>query len=236
MIRPVDLRLRLIAAMGALIVFTPVKNLAPAVAGLFAVLMLYAACRQPLPWRRLLHLEGFLILLLITLPFTLPGTPLFHLGPLTASTDGLWRAIVLACKVTASVLLISFLFATVDPIRLGNALLGLHVPEPLVRLFVAVVRYLALIQDEFSRLQESMRARAFIPRSNRHTWRSYGYLLGMLLIRAMERADRVEEAMRLRGYSGRFPQTPLPPPPFSDWIAAGGLIGSSILLLLWDKL
>lgn len=236
MIRPGDLRLRLIAAMGALMVFTPVKSMAPAAAGVLAVLMLYAAYRQPIPWRRLLHLEGFLILLLITLPFTLPGTALFHLGPLTASADGLWRAIVLACKVTASVLLISFLFAAADPLSLGNALLGLRVPEPLVRLFVAVVRYLALIQAEFSRLQESMRVRAFIPRSNRHTWRSYGYLLGMLLIRAMDRAERVEEAMRLRGYAGRFPQIRLPPPPLSDWLAATGLVGGSMLLLLWDKL
>jgi cobalt/nickel transport system permease protein len=198
--------------------------------------MLYAVNRQPFPWRRLFHLEGFLLLLLITLPFTLPGTTLFHLGPLSASEEGLWRAIVLACKVMACVLLISFLFASADPLSIGNALLGLRVPEPLVRLFVTVVRYLTLIQAEFSRLQESMRARAFIPRSNRHTWRSYGYLLGMLLIRAMERAERVEEAMRMRGYTGRFPQTPLPPLPLSDWISAIGLIGSSMLLLLWDKL
>ncbi|WP_218046326.1 energy-coupling factor transporter transmembrane protein EcfT [Budvicia aquatica] len=90
------------------------------------------------PSRRLLNLTAHYP------AFHITGTPLFHLGPLTASTDGLWRAIVLACKVTASVLLISFLFATADPIRLGNALLGLHVPEPLVRLFVAVVRLFSL--------------------------------------------------------------------------------------------
>ena len=233
---PRDLRLRLMAAMGALVAFTPVKGIAPAATAVLVVLVLYAVYRQSIPWKRLLHLEGFLILLLVTLPFTLPGTVLFQLGPLTASVEGLWRAIVLACKVTASVLLISFLFAAVDPLSFGNALLGLRVPEPLVRLFVAVVRYLALIQDEFARLQESMRARAFVPRSNRHTWRSYGYLLGMLLIRALDRAERVEEAMRLRGYAGRFPRTDMPVPPFFDWVAAVLLVGSAILLLLWDKL
>lgn len=234
-IRPQDLRLRFVAVFCALAAFTPVERASPAAFGLFAVLFLYAAGRQSIPWRRLFHLEGFLILLFLSLPFTISGTPLFHLGPFPASYEGLVRAAILACKVTASVLLVSFLFTATDPLSLGAALRSLHVPEALVRLFVTVVRHLALIQAEFSRLQDCMRARAFIPRSNRHTWRSYGYLVGMLLVRAMDRAERVEEAMRLRGYSGRFPRTDIPAPALADWIKAASLVGGAILLLIWDK-
>ncbi|MFA5663382.1 cobalt ECF transporter T component CbiQ [Castellaniella sp.] len=236
MTRPHDLRLRLLGSLVALILFTPVRGLAPAGAGLVLVLMLYAIHRQAIPWKRLLHLEGFLILLLITLPFTIPGGELLRLGPFVATVEGLARALVLACKVTASVLLVSLMFASADVPSLGAALRGLHVPEALVRLFVAVVRYLALIQSEFLRLRESMRARAFVPRSSRHTWRSYGYLLGMLLVRAMERADRVEEAMRLRCYSGRFPQSELPAPAMRDWFAMMGLMAGAALLLAWDTI
>ncbi|MFA7437708.1 cobalt ECF transporter T component CbiQ [Castellaniella sp.] len=236
MMRPHDLRLRLLAVFAALLVFTPVQGLAPAATGVVAVLALYAARRQAIAWKRLFHLEGFLILLLITLPFTVPGAELFRLGPWVASAEGFARALALACKVTASVLLISLLFASVEVLSLGAALRGLHVPEMLVRLFVAVVRYLGLIQSEFRRLHESMRARAFVPRSGRHTWRSYGYLLGMLLVRAMERAERVEEAMRLRGYSGRFPQTHLPAPSAADWLALVGWVAGAALLLGWDAI
>lgn len=234
MMRPADLRLRLLFALGALLLFTPVRHLAPAVSGVLVVLSLYAVYRQAIPWRRLLHLEGFLVLLLVTLPFTIPGTELFHVGPLTASVEGLWRAVILACKVTASVLLISLLFSRCDPLHFGIALRGLYVPESLVRLFISVVRYLAMIQPEFSRLRESMRMRAFRPRSNWHTWRSYGYLLGMLLVRAMERAERVEEAMRLRGYAGRIPRVPLPRPDGMDWWAGVCLMGGAGLIFLWD--
>lgn len=233
---PRDLRLRLLAAAGALLVLTPIRNIMPAAAGVLVVLLLYVVARQRMPWKRLLHLEGFLILLLIMLPFTLPGTALLRVGPLVASVEGALRALVIACKVTASVLLLSLLLGQADPLRLGAALRGLHVPESLVRLFVATVRYLALLQAEFGRLRESMRARAFVARSNRHTWRSYGYLLGMLLVRAMDRAERVEEAMRLRGYSGRFPVTRLPAPAPADWLAAAALLAGALLLLLWDRL
>lgn len=233
-VRPQDLRLRLVAAFGALLAYSAIQGMAPAATGLLAVLVLYAVTRQAIAWKRLLHLEGFLILLLIMLPFTMSGSELFRLGPLVASIEGLWRAILLVFKVTASVLLLSFLFAATEPLDLGSALRGLHVPEALVRLFVAVVRYLWLIESEFARLRESMRARAFTARSNRHTWRSYGFLLGMLLVRALDRAERVEEAMRLRGYSGRFVHTPLPAPKPRDWFATAGLMGAAILLLAWD--
>lgn len=235
LIYPHDLRLRLLAAAGTLLFFAPVRNLAPAASGMFAVLLLYAVSRQRIPWNRLLHVEAFLILMVILMPFTLPGTTLLRVGPLVASTEGLLRASVLACKVTASVLLLSLLLRAAEPLHLGTALRGLHVPESLVRLFIAVVRYVALIGDEFRRLRESMRARGFVARSNWHTWRTYGYLLGMLLVRAIDRAERVEEAMRLRGYTGRFPVTRVPKPPLSDWLAAGALLSAAMLLLIWDR-
>lgn len=232
---PVDLRLRLCLAFVLPALLTAVNGFAPACAAMVAALLLHTGSRQSFPWRRLLHLEGFLILLFVTLPFTMPGTPLLTLGPLTASIEGASRAATLAAKVTASVLLLAFLFAATDPLHLGNALRALRTPEPLVRLFVAVTRQFGVIRAEFSRLQDAMRARAFHPRSDRHTWRSYGNLMGMLIVRALERADRVEEAMRLRGYTGRFPRTALAGPSVADWAITAALIGATALLLLWDK-
>ena len=94
------------------------------------------------------------------------------------------------------------------------------------------VRYLSLIRDEARRLHDAMRARAFAPRSNRHTWQSYGYLIGMLLVRALERARRVEEAMACRGYSGRFPYAALVAPRARDWVGFALICGLGLGLLL----
>ena len=113
---------------------------------------------------------------------------------------------------------------------------ALHVPEPIVRLFALTVRYLALIRDEARRLNDAMRARGFRPGSNRHTWRSYGNLIGMLLVRALHRAQRVEEAMLCRGFSGRFPYAALPAPAADDWIGSALLTGLAVAALLFDRL
>jgi cobalt/nickel transport system permease protein len=49
-----------------------------------------------------------------------------------------------------------------------------------------------------------MKARAFRPAFSLHTYRSYANLVGMLLVRSVDRAERVHAAMLCRGYTGRF--------------------------------
>ena len=38
-----------------------------------------------------------------------------------------------------------------------------------------------------------------------HTYRSLGYLIGMLLVRSHERSGRIYNAMLCRGFRGHFP-------------------------------
>ncbi|GLK70039.1 cobalt ECF transporter T component CbiQ [Ancylobacter dichloromethanicus] len=234
---PQDLRLRLVGAFLVIASLSQLRTLAVAGAALAAV-MLFAAWSRPEPrlWRRLVHVEGFLLLLFATLPFTLPGRPLFTFGPLTASVEGVERAMLIAAKVSASVLLLMAMLGSVEPARLGSALRGLYVPETMVRVFVLTARYLALIRDEARRLHEAMVMRGFRPRSNRHTWRSYGHLVGMLLVRALARAQRVEEAMLCRGYEGRFPRLGQPAPAARDWAGFGVAVALSAAVTLADRL
>lgn len=159
---------------------------------------------------RLLHMEGFMLVLFAFLPFSVPGTPLFGAPPLVASVEGVHHAFEILLKVNACALFTFAFLAGLEPVRLGQAALGLKVPERLVQLFFLMVRYGAVLRAEATRLNEAMRARAFVPRSNLHTWRSYGHLFGMLLVRALERAERVEEAMRCRGYDGHLPAPAAP--------------------------
>ncbi|RLL64666.1 cobalt ECF transporter T component CbiQ [Paenirhodobacter hankyongi] len=234
---PADLRLRLVAAVLLVLAASQLAHLGPAMAALALALLLALAARPDRAlWRRLRHVEGFVALLLLTLPFAVPGAPLLTLGPLSASLEGLSRAALLAAKVTTAALVLLALLGTVEPIRLGAALHALRLPEPLVRLFVLTLRYLGLIGDEARRLREAMRARAFRARTDRHTWRSFGNLIGMLLVRALDRARRVEEAMRLRGFSGRFPHAALAAPTARDWTGFALLTGLAAAALLLDRL
>lgn len=234
-ILPGDLRLRVITVVGVLVILTPLVTPAAGLVWLGVAVTLALMDPNPFPWRRLLHLEAFLAVLLITLPLTIPGQPVFEVWGLSASHEGLTRAVLVAAKVTAAMVFLTVAFAPVAPVRLGQALRALHCPERLVRLLLGVIRYLDLIRGEVARLQDAMRMRCFHPRSNLHTMRSYGNVIGMVLIRALARADRVDEAMRMRGYSGQMPVPVFARAGWSDKMATALCILAAIGLLVWDR-
>ena len=154
--------------------------------------------------RRVVTMDLFIVFMLLMLPFTMPGEPMFAVGPLVATWDGLYRALGIALKANAIILALLALVGSMEAVTLGHALGRLRVPETLVHLLLFTVRYIQVMADEYARLRLAMKARAFQPRSNIHTWRSVGYLLGMLLVRSLERSERILAAMKCRGYDGRL--------------------------------
>lgn len=202
-----DPRTRLLAAFACVLAIVSLHHLALSLAAMLAALGLALACGlgPSVLARRLAHLEGFMVVLLVLLPFTTPGVPALELGGLSASREGIERAVLIVVKVNACAACIFALIGTLEPVRVGQAAARLGAPEALVHLFLMMVRYVAVIRAETGRLRDAMRARAFVPRTRLHTWRSLGQLCGMVLVRALERAERVHEAMRCRGFDGRFP-------------------------------
>ncbi len=121
-----------------------------------------------------------------------------------ASIEGLLHACKIALKANAVVLALLALVGTMGATTLGHAMAHLKVPEKLVHLLMFTVRYLDVIGQEYKRMRRAMQARAFVLRSNMHTWRSIGYLVGMLLVHSLERSERIMAAMKCRGYQGKL--------------------------------
>ena len=155
--------------------------------------------------RRLAVVNGFVVLLWFVLPFTFPGTPLFWLGPLTASREGVAYATAITLRTNAIVLSTIALVGTTSVFNLVHALRHLRVPEKLVHIFFFCYRYIAVIHLEYLRLRNAMRVRCFHPKTSVHTYRSYAYLVGMLLIKSYERSHRIYQAMLCRGFKGKYP-------------------------------
>lgn len=201
---------RLIATLAILVFATVVHNPAVLVLSMAAAGFLIWLAKSP--WselrHRLLHVEGFMVVLLILLPFTVPGTPLFTIGPIAATAEGLGRAIRVAVKVNICALTIFALLGSLDPVRIGQAAEALGVSPKFAKLFLVTVRYVSVFRAETNRLTDAMRVRGFRPGSNLHTWRTFGNLAGTMVVRSIERAKRVDEAMRCRGYSGAMPTVP----------------------------
>ena len=205
-----DPRIRLVAAL-AFCMATVALTDYPALATALVIAVLAVVVGRPC-WRtlgkRLVALEGFMIMLLVMLPFTVPPADpnqiLVRIGPLTASSDGLHQALIILLKTNIVVLILAALIGRLDPNAFGLALAALRLPTKLVTLLLLTVRYLDVLQQEHARLRRAMKARGFRARANRHGLRSIGYLVGMLLVRSFDRSERVLAAMRCRGFDGRF--------------------------------
>ncbi|MEO1089253.1 MAG: cobalt ECF transporter T component CbiQ [Pseudomonadota bacterium] len=172
---------------------------------LSVLVMLTAKLPAGATLRRMAAMDSFIVFMLVMLPFTVPGTPFVHVFGWPASIEGLRQAIEIALKANAIVLMLMALVGTMEPVTLGHALHRLRVPVALVHLLMFTVRYVGVLHQEYGRLRASMKTRGFRPRNSRHTYRTFGYLVGMMLVRAIERSERILDAMKCRGFDGRLP-------------------------------
>jgi cobalt/nickel transport system permease protein len=101
-------------------------------------------------------------------------------------------------------LLCGALLANLEPAALAHALRRLGLPAKLAHALFFCVRYLETLHVEYHRLRNAMKLRAFRARLDRHSLRSLGHLVGMLFVRSVDRSDRILEAMKCRGFDGRF--------------------------------
>jgi cobalt/nickel transport system permease protein len=205
-IHRLDGRLRLVAAVALSVTVALLARPDALAAALAAAVALAVAARLPVQAtvRRMLSLNAFLLVLVAMLPVTMGQTPLLHLGPIAYTREGLRHALVIAAKANAIVLVLTALLSTVEPVALGRAMSRLHVPGKLIHLYFFTVRYLDVLHHEFDRLRRAMAVRCFRPRMNLHTYRSVGYLVGMLLVKSFDRSERIVAAMKCRGFQGRF--------------------------------
>ncbi len=233
-----DTRLRLVAVLACVIAILSVRS--PWVlAGLLPVALATTGlcglgARAVLA--RLAHVEGFLLVLALLLPLTVPGETWATLGPLTLSEPGVERASMVLLRVNLCALAVLTLLGGLEPVRLGHALARLGMPRKLVHLLLFSARWVALFRAEAARLDDALRARAFRPRTSLHTLRTLAHFTGQLLVRAFERAERVDEAMRCRAFSGRFAMVADERPGGYDAIFAAGLAFGLALPILVDRL
>lgn len=182
---------------------------------LFMALVVYLWWRSDLTAKqtikRLLAMDCLILFTLALIPFSVPGEALFSILSITATKEGGLMAMMILFKANIVILAVMALSEGVDALTLGKALVELGVSRRFALLMQFTVRYIGLLYLEFHRLRQSMRVRGFKPSNSMHTWRSYGFLFGMLLVRSFDRADRISQAMKCRGFRGHFlSHQPLP--------------------------
>ena len=154
---------------------------------------------------RFLAVDGFVLLTVFTLPFTVHGGEQINLFGLSLSKDGLILATKILLKANAVFLCFIALLGRMQMPQFAHGLAHLWVPMVFVQILLMMIRYIDVLGQELGQLQQTMKCRGFALKTNWHTFKSLGQLVGMMFVRAVERSDHIQNAMKCRGFSGTFP-------------------------------
>jgi cobalt/nickel transport system permease protein len=201
-----DPRLRLVFAIAYTFVVALSNRFPTLIAALGISFLLIGLARLNLRdvVARLAVINGLILFLWVALPLTFEGESLFSIGPFNITREG----VILSAKITlkSNAILLAFiaLIATASLVTLGHAMNRIYIPEKIVHLLLLTYRYVFVIEQEYMRLLRAAKIRCFRPKTDMHTYRTYAYFIGMLFVRASDRADRVHQAMLCRGFRGKF--------------------------------
>jgi cobalt/nickel transport system permease protein len=182
-------------------------TLPAAAVALVAALVLAALARLPARWclERLGAVALFLAVFTLPLPFLIGGDgPAVEWGPLRLTWAGARAALMIGARALTILIVLLALLASGPLDATLKAARSLYVPGVIVHLILLTYRYIFVLAGELGRLRIALRVRGF---RKRPTWRAYravGNLAGVLLVRGFERAERVGQAMRCRGFDGQF--------------------------------
>lgn len=154
--------------------------------------------------KRMVLVNSFALLLWLVLPLTFQGPVAIHFGPFILYRPGIIMAAQITLKSNAILLALVALVTTMNFSTLGDTLNWLHVPGKIVHLLLMTYRYVFVINQEYQRMVRAIQIRGFQPRTNLHTYKTYAYIVGMLLVRSSIRAERVYGAMLCRGFNHKF--------------------------------
>lgn len=184
--------------------------------------------------KRLMVVNFFVAFLWIFIPFSHQGHEVFRVYGFTATREGIYFALLITLKSNGIVLALTSFLATMPVQILGAGMQSLRIPESFCRLFSFTYRYVHVIRDEYVRLNRAAVMRGFAPGNNLRTYRTYAWLLGMLLVRSWDRAQRVWQAMLCRGFNGKFYVLRRFRLTLSDWALFGFVACLSLGTVLFD--
>ena len=113
-------------------------------------------------------------------------------------TTGMVSAITLLLKGAFAIISSYFLIITTGVENIGGALKKIHIPNILITIFMLIYRYIIVFLKEVQRLWIAYSLRA--PKQKGINFKVWGSMIGSLMIRSIDKAQIVYEAMELRGF------------------------------------
>lgn len=188
-----DPRVKLACVIGLVLVASFMRELLP-----LLLIFAFAAALVLLSKVPLRHLRSVLV---VALPFVI--FPVLAL----LLTSGALPALLMALRISSSVLALTVLITTTPMFDLLRALRWYRMPALLSSLILFTYRFIFVLFDEMERMSLARKARGFTGRGSllsREVFRTLSFTAGMTFVRSHSRAVNIYNALLARGYTGEI--------------------------------
>lgn len=178
------------------------------------------------------RLPGFFLLAMaVILPFWSGQTILWQFGPLALRLEGCISLLLITVKFIAIFMVVVALFATTPLPLLTRTMRALGIPWLLTDLLLFSYRYIFQLSSDLRRTHTAAHLRGFKGISLL-SLKTMANVTGSLLVRSHQQAERVFQAMTLRGYGNGDQALPEFRPVVADYLllAAAVLLSAAIVL------
>jgi cobalt/nickel transport system permease protein len=115
-------------------------------------------------------------------------------------TEGMISFTSLLLKTILTVMCVLILMSTTSMNEILYSLIGLHIPSLIVIQIMMTYRYMGVLLEEASVMYHAYLLRA--PKEKGIKMKDMGSFLGQLILRSFDRAERIYQAMKCRGFEG----------------------------------
>lgn len=237
LIHDLDPRIKVVCFMLFIISVNATPSSAYRSFGLDAVLVGFWLVLSRLPlgfvFKRSLTVVPFVILIGLFIPFLKQGSPAATWSwaglRFSISREGLALFGGICIKAYLSILGLILLASSTRFTALLHALERLRLPKLFIMIISFMYRYAFVLQDELDQMKMAKEART-AGGSRRVHARVYAQMIGVLFLRAYERAELVYLAMSSRGFTGTFRTVDGSPIRARDVVFLAGTLTTIILI------
>lgn len=232
-----DPRVKLAVALAGIVVVLCARSVAVPLAAFGACLVSLIAVGTP--WRVVMvrvtsPLLVAIILLLLQALLGHPASagaaaPLWQwpLGrwTLTITRDGLDAGLLMGSRVLGSMSILVLLGSVTPAFKVFAALRWAGMPRTMVDLAMLMYRYIFGLVEQVMQVRGAQRVRLGYVGAAR-SLQSTGNLMGTVVLRALDQADRTHDAMSVRLYDGHLRMADLEPLPARGWLVLAGSVAA----------
>lgn len=228
--RSIDARARIMVTVAYLAAVLSVSSLMPSRLILLGAYPMVASVLGNISYKKVVGASLIMlpVFLIVGIFNPLIGkTTAYHIGTI-AVTHGWAMCIALVLRGVLAVQGAMVLVMSTGFNSICRALGRMHVPGVFITILMMVYRYIAVLLEEASSMDKARRSRGYGKRN--YNLRLWSTLIGQLLLRSVDRAERINRAMISRGFVGVFPSYHTRPWHMRDtlytilWIAAFVLV------------